>query len=107
MDVGLRHRGNEVFVLALGFGNRFVRLSDIFFEGDGVAKLAFAFTLEFLETREVVLRSSEMSLGGGEFDSGIFACFGDCFYVAESLEVGNSTIEFFRRYGESGGEGGA
>ena len=73
--MGLRHRGNEAFVLALGFGNRFICLSDILFESDGVAKLAFAFALEFLETREVGLRGSEMSLGGGEFDGGIFACF--------------------------------
>ena len=65
----------KALVLALSFGNDFICLGDIFFEGDGVAKLTFAFALEFLKSREIGLRGGEMSLGGGELDGGVLARF--------------------------------
>jgi hypothetical protein len=75
MNVRLRDGGNEAFVQALGFGNRFVRLSNVLLKTDRVAKLAFAFTLEFLEAPEIGLGGGEMPFLGGEFDGGIFAGF--------------------------------
>ena len=75
MNVGLRDRRDQVFVLALGIGNDFTCLGDVFFESDGVAKLAFSFALEFLKTREIALRGRKVPFGRGEFDGGIFASF--------------------------------
>src|SRR5580698_6429322 len=81
-DVGLRDSRKQVFVLALGFGRDFIGLGNVFFESDGVAKLALSFALEFLETREIGLRGGEMTFRSGKFDGGIFAGFGDVFDAA-------------------------
>jgi hypothetical protein len=59
-------------VLALGFGNRFIGLGDVFFESDGVRKLPLSFPLEFLKTGETGFGGSKMPFRCGEFDGGIF-----------------------------------
>jgi hypothetical protein len=38
MDVGQRHRGKEVLMQTVGFGNGFVGLSNILFQSNGVTE---------------------------------------------------------------------
>ncbi len=85
--MGLSDGGDEALVFAPSFGSNFAGLGDVFFEGDGVAKLAFALALEFLEAGEIGLRGGEMAFRGGKLDCGIFAGFGNGFGAAERFQV--------------------
>ena len=93
-NVGLCGGGKQSLVLALGCGNRFIGPGDVFFESDGVRKLAFSFALEFLKAREIAFGRGEMPFRGGQLDGGIFARFGDCFDTAERFQVGERCVEF-------------
>jgi len=101
-DMGLDDGRNQALVLAFGFVHGFIGLGNIFFEGDGVAKFAFALALQFLETGKIGLRRRETSGRSSEFDGKVFTGFGDSFDAAESFEVGERSVEIVGRHGNRG-----